>query len=225
MSFKYLIGAVAGLTMAALAFEAQAANISGAGATFPYPIYAKWAQVYSSLTGDHLNYQSIGSGGGIAQIKAKTVTFGASDKPLKPAELDKHGQTEFIELRGLERFIRRAKRHRLCLDLRDTAARSNRLVVQMISGQGGVHLSPLRVDRVGKRSARAGNVCRLRFEGERRHGETGNSSDQVFEGHFLILFVSSQSPFEACARALCRNAGTSLFLVRELQPDCDHVQV
>ena len=100
MTFKYLIGAVAGLTMAAFASEAQAANISGAGATFPYPIYAKWAQAYSSLTGDHLNYQSIGSGGGIAQIKAKTVTFGASDKPLKPAELDKLGLTMFPAIIG-----------------------------------------------------------------------------------------------------------------------------
>src|SRR6202165_960841 len=66
---------------------AAAADISGAGATFPYPIYAKWADAYKKLTGIGLNYQSIGSGGGIKQIKAKTVTFGASDMPLKPDDL------------------------------------------------------------------------------------------------------------------------------------------
>ena len=60
----------------------QAADISGAGATFPYPIYAKWADAYKKDTGNGLNYQSIGSGGGIKQIEAKTVTFGATDKPL-----------------------------------------------------------------------------------------------------------------------------------------------
>ena len=73
------------LATAALAFSslaAHAADISGAGATFPYPIYAKWADAYKKETGIGLNYQSIGSGGGIKQIKAKTVTFGASDMPL-----------------------------------------------------------------------------------------------------------------------------------------------
>ena len=65
----------------------RAVDISGAGATFPYPIYAKWADAYKKLTGVGLNYQSIGSGGGIKQIKAKTVTFGASDMPLKPEDL------------------------------------------------------------------------------------------------------------------------------------------
>ena len=65
---------------------AQTAEISGAGATFPYPIYAKWAESYKAATGDGLNYQSIGSGGGIKQIKAGTVTFGASDKPLEAKE-------------------------------------------------------------------------------------------------------------------------------------------
>ena len=67
--------------------EARAADITGAGATFPYPIYAKWADAYKTKTGNGLNYQSIGSGGGIAQIKAKTVDFGASDMPLKPDDL------------------------------------------------------------------------------------------------------------------------------------------
>ncbi len=68
--------------MAAFAVAAQAADISGAGATFPFPIYAKWAQTYKAATGTGVNYQSIGSGGGIKQIKAKTVTFGATDAPL-----------------------------------------------------------------------------------------------------------------------------------------------
>jgi phosphate transport system substrate-binding protein len=72
-----------------------AADISGAGATFPYPIYAKWADAYKKLTGVGLNYQSIGSGGGIKQIKAKTVTFGASDMPLKPDDLQASGLLQF----------------------------------------------------------------------------------------------------------------------------------
>jgi phosphate transport system substrate-binding protein len=79
---------------------AQAADISGAGATFPYPIYAKWADAYKKDTGIGLNYQSIGSGGGIKQIKAKTVTFGASDAPLKAAELDAAGLVQFPMVMG-----------------------------------------------------------------------------------------------------------------------------
>src|SRR5437016_13623125 len=70
---------------------AGAAEISGAGATFPYPIYAKWAEAYKAKTGTSVNYQSIGSGGGIKQITAKTVDFGASDMPLKPQDLGKTG--------------------------------------------------------------------------------------------------------------------------------------
>ena len=100
MSFKSLIGAVAGLTIAAFASQAQAADISGAGATFPYPIYAKWATAYKSVSGVGLNYQSIGSGGGIAQIKAKTVTFGASDAPMKPADLQRFGLAQFPTVIG-----------------------------------------------------------------------------------------------------------------------------
>src|ERR1700749_4957780 len=73
----------------------HAADISGAGATFPYPIYSKWADAYKTSTGTGLNYQSIGSGGGIKQIKAKTVTFGASDMPLKPEDLEKNGLVQF----------------------------------------------------------------------------------------------------------------------------------
>ncbi|MCX5497758.1 phosphate ABC transporter substrate-binding protein PstS [Kaistia dalseonensis] len=91
----------AGLVAAAIGFgSAQAADISGAGATFPYPIYAKWADTYKKETGIGLNYQSIGSGGGIKQIKAKTVTFGASDAPLKPEELEKAGLVQFPTVIG-----------------------------------------------------------------------------------------------------------------------------
>src|SRR5271166_2876016 len=79
---------------------AQAGDISGAGATFPYPIYAKWADAYKTLTGVGLNYQSIGSGGGIKQIKAKTVTFGASDMPLKPDDLKAAGLLQFPMIIG-----------------------------------------------------------------------------------------------------------------------------
>ncbi|HUK01114.1 MAG TPA: phosphate ABC transporter substrate-binding protein PstS [Steroidobacteraceae bacterium] len=79
---------------------AQAADISGAGATFPYPIYAKWADAYKTKTGIGLNYQSIGSGAGIKQIKAKTVTFGASDMPLKPDDLKASGLVQFPMIIG-----------------------------------------------------------------------------------------------------------------------------
>jgi len=87
----------------ALSFASQAglaADITGAGATFPYPIYAKWAEAYRQKTGIGLNYQSIGSGGGIKQITAKTVDFGASDMPLKADELDKHGLMQFPTVMG-----------------------------------------------------------------------------------------------------------------------------
>src|ERR1700730_917442 len=79
---------------------AAALDISGAGATFPYPIYAKWADADKKETGVGLNYQSIGSGGGIKQIENKTVTFGASDMPLKPAELNKAGLVQFPTVMG-----------------------------------------------------------------------------------------------------------------------------
>ena len=86
---------------AAAAFvPAKAADISGAGATFPYPIYAKWADEYKKVTGNGLNYQSIGSGGGIKQIKAKTVTFGASDAPLPGKELKEAGLAQFPMVMG-----------------------------------------------------------------------------------------------------------------------------
>ena len=97
---NWLALAAAGLFAAAVAAPATAADISGAGATFPYPIYAKWADAYKKETGIGLNYQSIGSGGGIKQIKAKTVTFGASDAPLKGADLDKTGLAQFPMVMG-----------------------------------------------------------------------------------------------------------------------------
>jgi phosphate transport system substrate-binding protein len=84
----------------ALAGGAQATDISGAGATFPYPIYSKWADAYKQQTGVGLNYQSIGSGGGIKQIKAKTVTFGASDMPLEPKDLQEAGLVQFPMIIG-----------------------------------------------------------------------------------------------------------------------------
>jgi phosphate transport system substrate-binding protein len=94
-----ILTAAAVLAAASIA-TASAADISGAGATFPYPIYAKWADAYKKQTGVGLNYQSIGSGGGIKQIGAKTVDFGASDMPLKPDELDKSGLMQFPTVIG-----------------------------------------------------------------------------------------------------------------------------
>jgi phosphate transport system substrate-binding protein len=90
----------AGAIAAAIAYPAIAIDISGAGATFPYPVYAKWADAYKKETGNGLNYQSIGSGGGIKQITAKTVTFGASDMPLKAAQLEKDGLVQFPMVMG-----------------------------------------------------------------------------------------------------------------------------
>ena len=96
-SVRRMLAAAATLS---LAVSAQATDISGAGATFPYPVYSKWADAYKTQTGVGLNYQSIGSGGGIKQIKAKTVTFGASDKPLEPTELKESGLVQFPMIIG-----------------------------------------------------------------------------------------------------------------------------
>lgn len=85
---------------AGIAGSAQAADITGAGATFPFPIYSKWAEAYKKETGTGLNYQSIGSGGGIRQIKAKTVAFGATDAPLKGEDLTKDGLIQFPTVMG-----------------------------------------------------------------------------------------------------------------------------
>jgi phosphate transport system substrate-binding protein len=96
LSYAVAIGMAAAFTFT----TAQAADISGAGATFPYPIYAKWADAYKKETGIGLNYQSIGSGGGIKQIKAKTVTFGATDAPLSGDELQESGLIQFPMVMG-----------------------------------------------------------------------------------------------------------------------------
>jgi phosphate transport system substrate-binding protein len=95
--FRTLIaaGAIAGVSSLAVAAE-----ISGAGASFPYPVYAKWADAYKKATGVGLNYQSIGSGGGIKQIYARTVTFGATDAPLKGPDLEKYGLAQFPMVMG-----------------------------------------------------------------------------------------------------------------------------
>src|SRR5215475_1541545 len=92
--------AMLGAALVVSSMAAEAADISGAGATFPYPVYAKWADAYKKETGVGLNYQSIGSGGGIKQIKAKTVTFGASDAPLPGKELDESGLAQFPMVMG-----------------------------------------------------------------------------------------------------------------------------
>jgi len=95
--FKTMIaGAAAAMVMS----SAFAADVTGAGATFPYPIYAKWAESYKAATGTGLNYQSVGSGAGIKQIKARTVDFGASDMPLKATELDAEGLMQFPAIMG-----------------------------------------------------------------------------------------------------------------------------
>jgi phosphate transport system substrate-binding protein len=91
------VGVAASLLSAGSAF---ATDITGAGATFPYPIYSKWADAYHTKTGIGLNYQSIGSGGGIKQIEANTVDFGASDMPLKPDVLEKNGLMQFPTVMG-----------------------------------------------------------------------------------------------------------------------------
>src|SRR4030095_12354925 len=96
-------GFVSGALTAAIACAAtlaHAADISGAGATFPYPIYSKWADTYKRKAGNGLNSQSIGSGGGIKQIQAKTVDFGATDAPLKGEDLDKAGLVQFPTVMG-----------------------------------------------------------------------------------------------------------------------------
>jgi phosphate transport system substrate-binding protein len=100
-SKRTFIKSVAAAAMATLAMgSAFAADITGAGATFPFPIYAKWAEGYKAATGNGLNYQSIGSSGGIRQIKAKTVTFGATDAPMSGEDLDKEGLVQFPAIIG-----------------------------------------------------------------------------------------------------------------------------
>jgi phosphate ABC transporter phosphate-binding protein len=101
MIHKTLLSRLGTLCAAAmLSGTAFAVDITGAGATFPYPIYAKWADAYKKATGTGMNYQSIGSGGGIKQIRAKTVQFGASDKPLSAGDLAKDGMMQFPAIMG-----------------------------------------------------------------------------------------------------------------------------
>ena len=102
MSFKTLVrtGLIVGAMLGVVAVAKAATDISGAGATFPYPVYAKWADAYKAATGDSVNYQSIGSGGGIKQIEARIVAFGATDKPLEVADLDKNGLVQWPQVMG-----------------------------------------------------------------------------------------------------------------------------
>jgi phosphate transport system substrate-binding protein len=97
---KKFAAGIAGLAIAAVGAAALAGNITGAGATFPAPIYQKWAEAYKAATGNQLNYQAIGSGGGIKQIEASTVDFGASDKPLTADVLQSNGLQQFPTVVG-----------------------------------------------------------------------------------------------------------------------------
>jgi phosphate transport system substrate-binding protein len=100
MSLNQLRTVCAGLALAAFALSATAQDVTGAGATFPAPLYAKWADAYNKATGAKINYQSVGSGAGLRQIRGKTVDFGASDMPLSDAELAKDGLTQFPTVIG-----------------------------------------------------------------------------------------------------------------------------
>ena len=97
-SIKWL--ATSSIALGLAAAGVQAAELTGAGASFPAPVYAKWADAYNKATGTKMNYQSIGSSGGLKQIRAKTVDFGASDAPLKPEELEKDGLQQFPTVIG-----------------------------------------------------------------------------------------------------------------------------
>lgn len=97
---RALIKISSGLLLGAVAFSAHAVDITGAGATFPFPVYAKWAADYKAASGNAVNYQSIGSGGGIQQITAKTVDFGATDDPMSGEQLDKLGLLQFPAVIG-----------------------------------------------------------------------------------------------------------------------------
>jgi len=100
LHFRFIAQALGAAAAAVLSYSAQAIDVTGAGATFPYPIYAKWADAYKRATGVGMNYQSIGSGGGIKQITAKTVDFGASDAPMKAEDLEKNGLVQFPAIMG-----------------------------------------------------------------------------------------------------------------------------
>jgi phosphate transport system substrate-binding protein len=103
LKLKKFLSVMAGLALVLAAAgcpEAQPMTLNGAGATFPFPVYSQWAHKYAQITGIKVNYQGIGSGGGIAQIKAKTVDFGGTDETLPPEELDKSGLAQFPTLVG-----------------------------------------------------------------------------------------------------------------------------
>jgi len=100
ISFKIALLSVAGIASMALSNLASAQQITGAGASFPAPLYAKWAADYNKATGVKINYQSVGSGAGIKQIEAKTVDFGASDMPLTDEDLAKNGLMQFPTVMG-----------------------------------------------------------------------------------------------------------------------------
>ena len=138
---------------------ASAGDISGAGATFPFPIYAKWADAYKTETGNGLNYQSIGSGAGIKQIKAKTVTFGATDAPLKPITIGHCSRPAASRSFGLQRRVGGAEGDGLGLDLLDAGAGADRLIVQPVAGRRLIGVRPFGVDREGERRAGAGYVA------------------------------------------------------------------
>ncbi len=99
--FRVIVAAgLVATSAAAFSVPAKAADVTGAGATFPFPVYSKWADAYKKETGNGLNYQSIGSGAGIKQILAKTVTFGATDAPLKADKLEKDGLVQWPMVMG-----------------------------------------------------------------------------------------------------------------------------
>ena len=101
MISKYLKrGALVAIATAFMANSAFALDVFGAGASFPYPIFAKWAETYKRETGESVNYQSLGPVAGIRQIKVGTIAFGASDQPLKPEELDAAGLTQWPQVTG-----------------------------------------------------------------------------------------------------------------------------
>jgi len=97
---RSLVKLSAALALSTMGFASQAVDITGAGATFPFPIYAKWAADYKAASGSAVNYQSIGSGGGVQQITAKTVDFGATDDPMSGEQLDKVGLMQFPAVIG-----------------------------------------------------------------------------------------------------------------------------
>ena len=98
MTMTMLRSAAAGFALTVISATSMAQDVTGAGATFPAPLYAKWADAYNKATNVRINYQSVGSGAGLRQIRGKTVDFGASDMPLTDAELAKDGLMQFLSL-------------------------------------------------------------------------------------------------------------------------------